>query len=473
MISSSPPLSPAIAGMVPPTASASMGTSGGKSAQAVTAQQVAGPGQISADALKSLLQALGRPLSGQVTSPAPAGNPGLGAPTLNLSLSLPGAPAAAISAAGAPALSTSLPLPAGTAPPAVGTAALVSLQTSGGIEVRLSGPDPADKTSARADMAGQKAVDLSRQASLAPLVADLARLGGSPQAAVRGLDGAIARLMGFSLDASAEITPQGLKTAFEGARSAAQPAGPMPSALPGTGGMQGALGALIKALGLAIAGQSGASSGAATPGDGSVPSQPAPPPGNGDRPSRLPSQALPLNMPDLADRAQVMALKNKAEAALCRLNLLTSANQETGQPLARGDAGGNLRWDVPLPMGQEVAVLGLAVEADGRSQDTQDGGDRTWRLRFAFESSQHGALEGLVALHLSVGADVKPRLDIGIWSSDTKVRERLEASRGALNRSLGELGFQVDSLTVESGSAPARPADGAGLARSHSVDRRS
>ncbi|MBO6675289.1 MAG: hypothetical protein JJ908_09465 [Rhizobiales bacterium] len=414
------------------------------------------PQQISAQALLTLLQTLGKPLSGSVGQPAPGGSGGAQS-SLPLTLSLPQG------ATGSPAstVQTSLPLPAGTTPPPSGTQVLV--QAEGGANAPRLG---VTVSSAAQTSPSVVRADAARQSSFAPLLADVAKLTGQPSLP-KGLDAALGRIMGFALDADAPIDSTTLKSVVEGARSglasstAISTGGPQPAQTP----MQTALGALVRALGLAMpdgdgkptpqASQATSSSSNNTAqqphpnAPGKSAGQPATPPPlpNGAQPSRLLAHPLPLDAPDLTDPSVLQTLKGKAEAALSRLNLL-QAGGDTGNQRV-GDTGPALRWDVPLLIGQEAAVLGVAIDRDGGSENDRDDRLTSWRFRFAFESQALGGVEGLVALHQTPAKiDAEPHLDIAVWAHEPSVLARLDSSRVALVERLQALGLVIDSLTL-------------------------
>jgi hypothetical protein len=448
--------SSALAGLV-------AGASTGGTGVPTTAQ----PQQISAQALLTLIQTLGKPLSGTVGQPTPvsggsggssAGGGGGSQSSLPLTLALPqgttGSPASTVQ--------TSLPLPAGTTPPPSGTPVLVQAEGEANaprLGVTVSGAAQTSPSTLRADAA--------RQSSFAPLLADVAKLTRQPSLPT-GLDAALGRIMGFALDADAPIDSTTLKSVVEGASSglttptAASTGSPQPAQTP----MQTALGALVRALGLAMPegdGKPAPQTSQGQPSPSNTPAQQAntsaitkpgggqsatpPPLPNGAQPSRLLAHPLPLDAPDLTDPAVLQTLKGKTEAVLSRLNLLQAGSDTTNQRV--GDTGPALRWDVPLLIGQEAAVLGVAIDRDGGSENDHDDRFISWRFRFAFESQALGGVEGLVALHQTPAkTDADPHLDIAVWAHEPNVLARLDSSRVALVERLQALGLVIDSLTL-------------------------
>ncbi len=406
----------------------------------------------------------------------------------------------------------SLPVPKGTIPPAPGTPVQVQAEGSGNavrIGVTVTGQAPVSADSLR--------VDTVRQASLAPLMGDVTKLARQPST-TNGVTAAIERLMGFTLDADAPLNGQALRTAVEGGRGGPAVSGkPAPQTPPGSqqsgtvanttpqtahtvqtmptltspdrpvptlpspafpqtapsiplgatatgtaNTMQTALGALIRALGLVQSDAGGTHSrpiegqvtapapGKAVPTSGKS----VPPPPADARPSKLPATPLPADAPDLSDPAQIQALKSKAEGALSRLNLLQAQDSVSGQ---RGsDSVSALRWDVPLIIGQEAALLGVAIEKDGGQGSEKDGGAHTWRFRFSFESRTLGGIEGVVALHQS---EESQHIDVAVWAGEPHVLSRLEARRPGLVERLQALNLTVDSLTLGSTDDLPEPAE--------------
>lgn len=415
-----------------------------------TAQQAAAlVKQVTTQALLTLMQNLGKPLSGTTTGTTAAPSTTSG-PTLNLQVQLP-------SAGGQPAqtLATGLSLPKGSAVPLPGTPVSLSAETTANgprIAVAVQGTAAPSPESLRADAV--------RQGSLAPLMADVAKLSGQPGTSQPGVskavDVAIGKLMGFSLDG--EMTGANLRTAIDGARGMPQSAtlpqsAPLPTGIQGgaQGGVQGALGALIRALGLAMPHAAvqldkGTAQAQAQPTGEQKPGAPNLP-ADAKQATKAPALPLPLDAPDMADPAQLQALRTKAEAALSRLNLLQSRMQDSGAQAARGEGPPAVRWDVPLMIGQEAALLGVAIERDGSATGLDQDRHLHWRFRFAFQSSKHGEVEGMVALQQSVESEGS-HIDVAVWAQKPGVLAMLEATRSELVTTLETLGIHTNSLTI-------------------------
>ncbi len=455
------------------TASAATGNASNSSA----------PQHISAQALLTLLQTLGKPLSGTVQAGLPgqpghtAQNSGSLSGQLSVQLSVPQAGAGQGSSGAPTQIITSLPLPSAlpsTMPSSLpggaerlanGTPVSVqaTLPGQGGgadtsparpaqITVTVTGSAPASADSLRADAA--------RQGSLAPLFADVARLMGQQTSTAQSTSGpvaqAIEQLMGFTLKNDGSMNASTLRTALESAlQGQSQPAATGNSTgSPGGQGLQSALGALIRALGLPTGSQQ---PNIAPPGTGQASPQnagqsnPLPPPGS-HAPTKSAPAPLPTSPPDLSDPAVLSQLKSKAEAALSRLNLLQAGEQGL-QPRA-GDsqaAPTSLRWDIPLLIGQEAALLGVLVDQDDHSDRDATKRTKNWRFRFAFESQALGGVEGLIALHQSPPAsDSAGSVDVAVWVGEPAVLNRLDRQRETLVERLRALGLSVESLTLAS-----------------------
>lgn len=412
-----------------------------------TAQQAAAAvKQMTSQALLTLMQSLGKPLSGMTTGTAPAPSNSSG-PTLNVQVQLPGG-------SGQPAgqlvqnLAASLPLPKGSPVPLPGTPVLLSAEANASgarLAITVQGLAAPSPESLRADAA--------RQGSLAPLMADIAKLSGQPGVS-KAADAAIGKLMGFSIDGG--VTGANLRTAIDGARGVAQSATlPTMAGLPGgaaqtvQSGAQGALGALIRALGLSMPDVSVQADKSNTQPQGQQLQKPGAPnlPADARHPTKAPALPLPPDAPDMADPAQLQALRSKAEAALSRLNLLQSRMQDGGAQAVRGEGPPAVRWDVPMMIGQEAALLGIAIERDGSSSTSDQDRHLHWRFRFAFQSAKHGEVEGLVALQQTTENEGS-HIDVAVWAQKPRVLEMLEATRADLVIKLEALGIHTNSLTI-------------------------
>ncbi|MFK7791994.1 MAG: hypothetical protein AB8B88_04905 [Devosiaceae bacterium] len=446
--------------VAPVSTAPAVGGSAGQAAAPAPPPTSGQPSQVSAQALLTLLQTLGKPISGTVL---PTGSN----PTSSLSLQL-ATPASGGSNSNT--LTTRLPLPQGSARPAIGTPVMVHAEGDANaprLAVTITGTASASAETLR--------TDASRQASLAPLMADIARLG-SNAAGSKQINQAIEKLLGFTIKADAGVNSSALRGAIEGAAGTASAATTAQSLGQPSQGMQNALGALIKALGLTLPNTNAepspqATSNPATLGAQAKPGQmpaslgtssngtPSPsngahalPPPSGNQPTKASPTPLPSLPSDLSDPAVLTQLKSKAEGALSRLNLMQSG--ETTSATRGGEAAAGMRWDVPVLIGQEVALLGVMIEQDSNGTGTDGQRILNWRFRFAFESQALGGVEGVVALHQPVdpasptGGISQNHLDIAVWAADPTVLAKLEMQRRELVVQLQALGLAIDSLTL-------------------------
>ncbi|MBV6656432.1 MAG: hypothetical protein KI785_01570, partial [Devosiaceae bacterium] len=482
------------------------GSTGGQAATSLPAGSASGTVQaVTAQTLQSLLQVLGRPLSGVTTQAQPvvggAAGGGAGESAGNtanktLSLQLDVDTVASHQRAGsassaarpvAPQVSVQLPMSAEADLPAPGTPVRVSLPTAA---AGTDGPDlvidvlrPAPTQSVEAPSRSQLA---ARQGSVADLAADLFAARPSQGAATTPVGDAIERVLALTVrtgqaDEPATVpqtqTREAQSSALGLARSLSNAVGGQANVQTGTSGLQSAVAALARALGLAVP---SATSAQATPAPGQAPatsatsaggqpttpstSAPLPLPQQGATPTKLPALPVPLPL-DVSDPATQASLQQKAEGASARLQLLQPTLQEPAGAQARAEASVVTRVDVPLLIGQEVAVLGIAIERDGGggSSGSEHADDVRWRFKFAFEAHVTGGVEGVVVLHPAPQDDARARdrLDIGVWASDEEMLSALRGSRAVLVRALDDLGLSVTSLTLGKDSEAPDPSAGA------------
>jgi hypothetical protein len=286
---------------------------------------------------------------------------------------------------------------------------------------------------------------------------------------------AIEQLMGFTLKNDGSMNASTLRTALESALQGQLASNSNSAGSPSGQGLQSALGALIRALGLPTGSPQQT---IAPPGSGQASAQSAgqstqlPPPGS-HAPTKSAPAPLPLSPPDLSDPAVLSQLKSKAEAALSRLNLLQAGDQ--GLPPRAGDSQApptSLRWDIPLLIGQEAALLGVLVDQDDHSDRDPTKRTKNWRFRFAFESQALGGVEGLIALHQSPPAsDTAGSVDVAVWVGEPAVLNRLDRQRETLVERLRALGLSVESLTLASADSHMQTAStGPSTPEHHHVD---
>ncbi|MEM1287277.1 MAG: hypothetical protein AAGH60_02890 [Pseudomonadota bacterium] len=465
---------------------------------------------VSAEVLAALLQITGKSVPAKVLPP---GSLNAQPSEIPLEVLLQDRSGSHSRSALANSVGTRLPLPAHTSAPPAGSQAHLALTQAGGIDVIVqrggAGVNASGGTlqTNSAEAPGQAVRrDMQVQASVAPMMASVLNLGEAAVASetsdavdrllshlVRPVKSAAAAGAAASQDRAAPLNitgrPTGLAPTLSqlpapgGATSVSanldpgtpatqlgsgqnlgkysgslNPADDTPSAatlfaalrnaisVPQAGdGFSDAISNLLKALRVAIPAEPSSSA------DSSSPRQISPPHQNPNSPSRLPASPLQSIPMDLSDPAQLNVLKQQAEGALARTKLLASVSMEMSSTQStRSDPAYVQRLDLPMLVGQEIAVLGLVIEGYGEGSDAEYRAPTdSWRFRFAFESRASGGIEGIVALHnfsQRFGADT--RLDVGVWADDKSLLVQLKDAAPALRRSLSQAGFDEISIDV-------------------------
>jgi hypothetical protein len=133
-------------------------------------------------------------------------------------------------------------------------------------------------------------------------------------------------------------------------------------------------------------------------------------------------------------------LLHQTDAALSRMRLLQLASlpQEAGRagaPVAASD------WtlEVPVLLGNELAVAQLRIAGDGRNGDRKRA--RSWRLQFSVNFSVLG----------EVGAQIgfsERRTGIALWAEEPATAAALESMLPELDCALTARGIEIASLRV-------------------------
>lgn len=298
----------------------------------------------------------------------------------------------------------------------------------------VDGPDaasPPPKPAAQADpvraAAAQARTEAAgRQASLAPLFADLAMVAEHPDLPPP-LKAAVAQVLALQLPApalSAETVRQALGQSglFLEAKLAVAPPDQEPPA-----DLKAALLTLQRALG-------------ATPRPGPGRKAPSVPPPLREAALAGQRPAAP-SLPRDADPPTTAAhLAGQVEQVLARQMLHQLASLPDG-------AAPSWLFEIPLATPQGTAVAQFEIEADAKS-DSADPAARAWRARFSLDVEPLGPVH--VQLSLAHG-----RTTAAFWAEREAGLERLRVGGEALARDLsGEVAFHA--------GAPARPSPAAG-----------
>lgn len=323
---------------------------------------------------------------------------------------------------------------------------------------------------------------MARQASLAPLFADLARLveapaGGRAPALPADVTAAATNLLGLRLQATDVGDPAQVLAAFlrsgvfhEAAlRSGpanqpattlrallallAQPAdGTDPAAAPGgqsapPADLKAALISLRAAL-VAALGEEAAHLSASMPATGEV----ARPPRRGTMPRGQPAVA-PLIAEEAPPRDALRTLLAETEGALARLSLaqLACADAETMLP-GRSDAPAQPAWtfEVPLVAEGRTSIAQIDIRPDDGHAPVGTEPSQGWSIRFSIDVEPVGPVHALLTLK---GAN----LAVSLWAERPATAEMLQAGEGGFAAALAEQELTLDRLLVRNGRPDAPP----------------
>lgn len=191
-------------------------------------------------------------------------------------------------------------------------------------------------------------------------------------------------------------------------------------------------------------------------------SSPPPPPRAGD----LPRGQLPANATltgDASPKQAARALLSDTDAALSRIRLSQIASQPSGNEGAPGRSAHGAQWsfEIPLLVGAGTAVAQFQITREDEGASTREEAEAAgWRLRFAVDLPETGAVESLVALG-AAGTTVT------LWADRPDVAGAMRGSVEELARALGEAGVEVADVRIRQGR-PQHKAAGSG----HFLDRR-
>lgn len=366
-----------------------------------------------------------------VTSP-PAG---AGVPTApKVEASVPGlqnaAPMPTTPAAAAPSPPALQPLPAQAAPLAASSQSPLAAT----IATLPAGPQEA--------LAQMIPVALSQQGSIGTLLQALATIAAHGTILPEPVARAAAQVLAGRVPAEAgRLTGPVLKAAVEQSGVLLE-AGLARSAPFGSDG-KAALLELKSALSTWLGGDPGAV----------APARKAPPPVKGAVPrAQLPEMPI---LPD-APRDLGRALHGHAEAALSRLKLLQLASLPDSSGATR-PGGPELRLELPLMFGPELAMLHLQISRDGRRRDRAQ--QRGWTMRFALNSAATGEVGAEIAL-------LGRAISVALWAAEPETAKTLEADLPQLAERLSAIGLDPGAIRFRRGTPDAAaPASGQLLER--------
>ena len=262
---------------------------------------------------------------------------------------------------------------------------------------------------ARADAAG-------RQASLAPLLADLSQALARPD--LPGpVKAAIAQILAFQLPASGPFTPETIRQAV--AQSGLFLEAHLAQAAPGAGAPPDLKAALLTLLQALPPGPAG---------DIPTPPQRTAPPVRG---AVLTAQApAPSALPADADVAAIVQhLRPEAEQAVARQTLHQLASLPDGQTSA-------WMFELPIATPQGAAVAQFEVEREAPETEAADA-EASWRVRFSVDIEPLGP----VHVHLGLTGD---RAAVTVWAERAGAIELLRSQGEDLAKALtGDVVFRL------------------------------
>jgi flagellar hook-length control protein FliK len=261
---------------------------------------------------------------------------------------------------------------------------------------------------ARAEAAG-------RQASLAPLLADLSQALARPD--ISGvIKAAISQVLAFQLQSGGPLTAETIRQAV--AQSGLFLEAHLAQAAPGAGAPPDLKSALLSLL-QALAGPAGE-----TP----PPPQRTAPPVRG---AALTAQApAPSTLPTDADVAAIIGrLRPEVEQAVARQTLHQLASLPDGQTSA-------WMFELPIATPQGAALAQFEVERDAPETGAADA-EASWRMRFSVDIEPLGP----VHIHLGMAGD---RATVNVWAEREGAIELLRGQGDELARALpGDVVFRL------------------------------
>lgn len=146
----------------------------------------------------------------------------------------------------------------------------------------------------------------------------------------------------------------------------------------------------------------------------------------------------------------IALLLGQTDASLARLRLssLASLGAMGEADGARGTAPLDVTFELPIALAGETAILSMQIgrdEAEGASPEDRH---PAWRLRFAVDLDEIGAVEAMV------GLDGK-RLFVTLWVERAATLHRMRGDAQALREDLAGMGLQVEDFRLVHG----RPSD--------------
>ncbi|MXN64186.1 hypothetical protein GR183_04665 [Stappia sp. GBMRC 2046] len=146
----------------------------------------------------------------------------------------------------------------------------------------------------------------------------------------------------------------------------------------------------------------------------------------------------------------IALLLGQTDGALSRLRLssLASLGAMNDAESARGAAPLDVAFELPLAFGAETAILSMQIGRDEAEGETPEDTHPAWRLRFAVDLDDIGAVEAMV------GLDHK-RLFVTLWVERAYTLQHMRGDVQALREEIARMGLHVEDFRLVHG----RPSD--------------
>lgn len=167
----------------------------------------------------------------------------------------------------------------------------------------------------------------------------------------------------------------------------------------------------------------------------------AAPPMRDTQPRAVKAEPLPLTDPG-TPREAGRTLLHQTDAALSRLKLTQLASSPAPEARAAITPGMDFVVELPMTLGQELALAQLRVQRDGSGKGKKS--ERGWNVRFAVSFSAIGEVGAQVSL-------MGETTNVTIWAEEAETADALEAMLPELAPALGAKGLNVGAIRLRRG----------------------
>ncbi|NRG19141.1 flagellar hook-length control protein FliK [Rhizobiales bacterium] len=155
-----------------------------------------------------------------------------------------------------------------------------------------------------------------------------------------------------------------------------------------------------------------------------------------------------LNAGDSQGLIALLLGQTDASLARLRLSALAALGAMGEADGARGTAPLDVTFELPLALGGETAILSMQIGRDEAEGTTPEDTHPAWRLRFAVDLDEIGAVEAMV------GLDGK-RLFVTLWVERAATLQHMRGDAQAVREDLARMGLHVEDFRLVHG----RPSD--------------